>query len=221
MVESKRKKWGEKDLAERAHHVTVLFIRLTLVIAGASAVVNFRWMILFVSIAVFSLTFLPAIFERRYKIDLPIEFELIAVVFIYASLFLGEVHGYYTRFWWWDIILHSGSAVALGFIGFTILYVLHKNDKLKGSAGLIALFSFFFALGIGALWEIFEFAMDQIFGFNMQKSGLIDTMWDLIVDAGGALIASVAGYFFLKNKKLKFFGNVMDRFIRENPKLFD
>jgi hypothetical protein len=53
-------------------------------------------------------------------------------------------------------------------------------------------------LSIGALWEIFEFLMDSLFGLNMQKSGLIDTMWDLIVDALGALVISILGYLYLK-----------------------
>ncbi|MDZ7684118.1 MAG: hypothetical protein U5O39_03165 [Gammaproteobacteria bacterium] len=62
------------------------------------------------------------------------------------------------------------------------------------------MFSFMFAVGVGALWEIFEFAMDSIFGLDMQKamlgdpSGLTDTMWDLILDALGALTISTIGY---------------------------
>jgi hypothetical protein len=40
--------------------------------------------------------------------------------------------------------------------------------------------------------------MDQLFGFNMQKSGLIDTMWDLIMTFAGALIVSILGHFYLK-----------------------
>lgn len=49
-------------------------------------------------------------------------------------------------------------------------------------------------MAIGGIWEIFEFAMDQVFGMNMQKSGLIDPMWDLIVDALGPLFSVTTGY---------------------------
>jgi hypothetical protein len=44
-----------------------------------------------------------------------------------------------------------------------------------------------FAVAVGAVWEIFDFSMDEPFGTDMQKamfgdpSGLTDTMWDLIV----------------------------------------
>jgi len=39
--------------------------------------------------------------------------------------------------------------------------------------------------------------MDWYLGFNMQKSGLVDTMTDLLINAVGALIAAVIGYFYV------------------------
>ena len=63
----------------------------------------------------------------------------------------------------------------------------------------IAVFAFCFALALGAVWEIYEFTMDSVFGTNMQKymldngtaligqAALQDTMKDIIVDAIGAL----------------------------------
>ena len=57
--------------------------------------------------------------------------------------------------------------------------------------------SFGFAVTIGTLWEIFEFLMDWFFGFNMQKSGLVDTMTDLLINAIGAAIAAAIGYFYV------------------------
>lgn len=218
----KKNKLLRKDVefADKVHYVIINVIRLTLIIAIGGSIFADDWTVLFVSSATFILTFLPKIFEKRYKIDLPVEFEIIAVLFIYASLFLGEVHGYYTRFWWWDIILHTGSAIALGFVGFTILFVLHKGNRIKASPLIIAIFTFFFAVGIGAVWEIFEFAMDQIFLMNMQKSGLIDTMWDLIVDSVGGLIAAISGYLYLKRGEVFIFDKIMNRFKKDNPNLF-
>ena len=37
-------------------------------------------------------------------------------------------------------------------------------------ARFVAVFAFMFAVGLGALWEIFDFAMAGVFGLNMQKS---------------------------------------------------
>jgi hypothetical protein len=41
--------------------------------------------------------------------------------------------------------------------------------------------------------------MDWYVGTNMQKSGLVDSMTDLIINAFGALAAAVTGYYYLRN----------------------
>ncbi len=90
----------------------------------------------------------------------------------------------------------------------------------------VALFAFLFGLGIGALWEIFEFGMDQTFGLTMQKpmfgdpSGLTDTMWDLIVDALGAFIVSLMGWRYLKQPQRHGFDSWVARFVERNPRFF-
>jgi len=73
---------------------------------------------------------------------------------------------------------------------------------------------------MGAVWEIFEFSMDQLLGANMQKNGLTDTMWDLIVNGGGAIIASTVGYIYIKTGQIPIFNNLINKFIKNNPKLF-
>lgn len=205
---------------ERVHKFVRFAIRASLFVAAVGAIESMRWIVLFLAALTFALTFLPKLLRRGYRVQLPVEFELIILVFIYATLYLGEVHGYYTRFWWWDALLHTGSGVVLGFIGFLFLYVLYQHEKVRSSPILIAFFTFCFALAIGAVWEIFEFVMDQLFATNMQKSGLVDTMWDLIVDSLGALAAAIAGFFYVKYGKAHFFDRLFERFIEENPRLF-
>ena len=80
--------------------------------------------------------------------------------------------------------------------------------------------SFSFAITIGALWEIFEFAMDQVFGLNMQKTGLVDTMWDLIVDTLGAGLGATAGFFYLKGRELGGLTAALREFVAANRRLF-
>src|SRR3546814_9429666 len=81
------------------------------------------------------------------------------------------------------------------------------------SPSVLAVFAFCFSQAIGALWEIFEFTMDQVFGLTMQKpmlgdpSGLTDTMWDLIVNAIGALAISVAGWRYLSRARSSYLDN--------------
>ncbi|MEX0916905.1 MAG: hypothetical protein WDZ90_00030 [Candidatus Paceibacterota bacterium] len=158
------------------------------------------WLTAFITFLALGIVFSPYILGRNMQVHVPLEFELLLNIFIYSSIFLGEVRGFYTKFLWWDIVLHVGSGIALGFLGFLLLFSLYQSGRLDMKPSLIAFFSFCFALALGALWEIFEFMMDSLFGFNMQKGGLVDTMWDLIVDALGAFVVALSGYFYLRYK---------------------
>lgn len=193
-----------------------ILLRVSLGVAIVWAAFNQQWFTLFTSSLAFILTAIPPMIEKNYLIHFPIEFEFLINLFIYTSLFLGEVHGYYTRFWWWDIILHAGSGVVIAICGFLLLYILAKENKVKTSPLISALFVFSFAMAAGAVWEILEFGMDQIFGLNMQKSGLVDTMWDLIVDSIGALVVSIASWAYLKYNKKSFTSNLIDKFRKYN-----
>ncbi len=199
----------ELDIIDRVQLAVSYLIRLALIFAIGEAIFFQNWTTLFVGAVVLLLTLTPSFIERNYKIHLPIELEFITVVFVYASIFLGEVHNYYVRFWWWDVVTHAMYGIAMGFAGFLILFILYHQKKIAASPIIVAIFSFCFALAIGAVWEIIEFGVDSLFGANMQKSGLVDTMWDLIVDAGGALAVSFIGYFYIKKG-----GGVAERIIR-------
>ncbi len=195
-------------------------MRILMAIAFFKALFEQSWMVLFLCSLALILTFAPYFFRRRYNILIPAEFEIIFVLFIYTSIILGEVHGYYTRFWWWDVLLHTVSGITIGFIGFMIMYIFYFKNILHTSALMIAVFSFSFALALGAIWEIVEFTIDSLLGFNMQKSGLVDTMWDLIVDAAGALFTSIIGYIYVKFNKGFILNRVMANFVKNNPRLF-
>lgn len=160
-----------------------------------------KWFYAVMAFIGFILMIIPYIFKRNYKIFIPIEFEMIYLLFIFLSIILGEIGKYYVKIWWWDLMLHTFAGFLFGLVGFVIMFMLLSNKKLKTATGIAMFFSFCFALSLGALWEIFEFSMDSLFGLNMQKSGLVDTMWDLITDSFGALVVSTAGYIYLKFKK--------------------
>ncbi len=100
------------------------------------------------------------------------------------------------------------------------MFMLFGGDKFAAPPIAIVWFAFCFGMTIGVLWEVFEFVIDQIFATNMQKSGLVDTMYDLIVDALGAALGSMAGYFYLKGRWFGGLAKLIDQFVRENHKLF-
>lgn len=193
---------------------------LALVGAAFDGVLSARYSVSFVATGTLLLTFVPIFASRWLHIEPPTGFISATAVFLYATLFLGEVGQFYEKYWWWDIFLHIGSAMGFGLIGVILVLILVKTDKLAGSAFIVSLFAFSFAVMIGVVWEIFEFAVDQTFGLNMQKSGLIDTMWDLIVDCLGAALGAAAGWAYLSGfKALPLASTILD-FVRKNPRLF-
>ena len=61
--------------------------------------------------------------------------------------------------------------------------------------------------------EIFEFLVDLALGFNIQKSGLVDTMTDLIVDFIGAGLVGIGAYRYLTKKKDGFIKRIANQII--------
>jgi hypothetical protein len=207
-----------------------LYLGLTLLIQALLAVglvmflLRRNWENVFLTAVVILLTLVPAFLSRRYRMIIPPEFELVAAAFIFLSLFLGSALDFYYHFWWWDLVLHTASGFLLGIIGFVALYVLNQTDRLP--AGMTPAFRCFFgvtfAVTLGVLWEIFEFAMDRVWPhLNMQtnETGVRDTMVDLIVDLIGAVVVALMGYAYLKTGRYSFLGDGVRKFVRKNHRL--
>jgi uncharacterized membrane protein YjdF len=60
------------------------------------------------------------------------------------------------------------------------------------------------AMFIGSMYEIFEFISDKIFHMNAQL-GLEDTMYDMIANFFGGLLAGIFVYVYMKVERLKSF----------------
>ncbi len=208
-----------------------VYITMTLVIQAALTVALILflarrdWENVFLTGLVIGLTLVPAFLWQKYRLYLPPEFQLISAAFVFLSLFLGFAQDFYYRFWWWDFVLHTGSGFMLGIAGFIALYLLNQTDRLpqEVSPAFRCFFGVTCAVFLGVLWEIFEFACDQIAPYwNMQSvdTGVADTMWDLIVDTIGAVIVALMGYAYLKTGKYSFLADAIHGFIRKNPRLF-
>jgi hypothetical protein len=214
---------AEQDDFRTVHRWIGIVLKSTIGIGALLLLFEGNYQAAIESLIIMYVTVLPISMARYFHIRIPLVFDTIAIVFIYMSLFLGEVQNFYARFWWWDLVLHASSGFLLGITGFLLVYALNQNRKINMhlSPLFIATFAFMFAQGLGSLWEMFEFAMDQMFGLNMQKSGIVDTMWDLNVNALSALTISLLGYGYMKTAEVdSFLERMIHRFIRDNPKLF-
>ncbi len=50
-------------------------------------------------LAIMAVTSAPLLLGPRLPERIPAEYELLAILFVFAALFLGEFHSYYERFW--------------------------------------------------------------------------------------------------------------------------
>lgn len=198
----------------------ILFIWALLLISALISLFLARWSLAFVSLFTLTLSLIPPVLASRWSLSLPVPFLFATTLFFIGSIFLGEAFDFYERLWWWDLALHGFSAVGFGLSGFLFVFMLFEGDRFAAPPSAIAFITFCVAMTIGATWEIFEYAMDITFGLNMQKSGLDDTMGDLLIDAIGAMIASVTGYFYLRHNSAGYLGRGLSQFIQLNRQFY-
>ncbi len=206
-------------LDDKVQYFILKILKISVFIAIGFALYFQEYGAVLYSMLALLLMFIPRIIRSQANIKLPIEYEFVLVVFMFASVFLGKVGEAYERFWWWDAALHTSSGFILGFVAFLILYIMVKDNRLQASKLFVGLAIVSFAVAMGALWEIFEFAVDGLAGGDLQKGSLQDTMWDLVVDSIGAVIIAVIG-------AQKIFGNNQglvsrwtNKFVKLNPKV--
>lgn len=168
---------------------------------------------------------LPPLLGKTTGKTIPMAMEIAFVGFCFASLVMGDLFDFYGRFKWWDMALHVISGIMLGIIGHAMIVNINGVDINKTQLPLAfeVLWILCFALAAGAMWEIWEYVTDGIFGLNSQeflltsgtfddstplmgRAALKDTMEDLILDFFGAF--AVAAYVILakviKNIKNKY-----------------
>lgn len=218
----------DADLARRAHLGVVGLVTAVMAAELVLLVLDARWMHVALVASVMVAILAPVLAPRRMPVPIPSEIQIALALFLFATLFLGEVRDYYLWLWWWDLALHGSAGLLLGLFGFLVVYMLNANDTVdfRMRPSFVALFAFAFSLALGALWEIFEFGMDQVFGLDMQKqrpgdpSGLTDTMYDLMVDTLGAALAAFIGWRYLKRPRKHRLDGWMQRMVRRYPGMF-
>lgn len=142
------------------------------------------------------LSLIPALLKRNYNINLPWGIDFLITFVLYIHTF-GLTFKLYKTVFYYDIIMHLLGTVVIALLGFIIVYTLHFTKKVRLTILLIGFFTVIFAIGVGALWEIGEFAIDQFLGTQAQIDNF-DTMGDLIYDTIAALITAFVGMLYVK-----------------------
>jgi hypothetical protein len=139
----------------------------------------------------------PALLRRTFHIALPWELEFLVVLQLNLHTYWGVWRRFYDLHGYWDDLLHFQGTLIVSFIGFLCVYSLHFSGRARMSGPLFGLFTVAFGNALGAWWEIVEFTVDKTLHKNTQY-GLDNTMWDLINNFLGSLLAAGFGWLYVR-----------------------
>lgn len=165
-----------KEIKEhRSSFAVYMILRTLVIIVMIRQIFTQNYENIFVCVLTLLLFIVPSLVQLTFKVELPIFLEILILVFIYAAEILGEIDNYYFSIPYWDTILHTINGFVCAAIGFSLVGLLNKNEKIKFfvSPVFFAIVSFTFSMTIGVMWEFFEYSMDRFFGMDTQKDTLI------------------------------------------------
>jgi hypothetical protein len=189
-MENNIKRRGMKEIrayAKQRPKVFTVYVILRLLVVAVlvrSAMLK-EYESMFVCLLVLVLFMLPSFLERKLKIELPDTLEIIILVFIFAAEILGELECYFIQYPNWDTMLHTTSGFLCAAIGFSLVNLLNKDNRISLSLSplYMAIAAFCFSMTIGVLWEFIEFSADRLFLLDMQKDTVITTISSVALDA--------------------------------------
>lgn len=182
-----------------------LFFEALIIYTGVKNYLDGQYDTIKISIAAvffIAVPFLLTHAANRKKVILPPGFQMVLSLFIFSSLYLGEINKFYSKFWWFDLFLHfvSGWYAVVSFL-FLMKTSIKKEHGISNRRFEFfkSISAFSFSVSLGTLWEMYEFSGDYLFGTEMVKGGLDDTATDLLIMIAAAAVTSIYHYF--KNRK--------------------
>ena len=246
----------------KSSFIVYVTLRALVILVMILQIFNRNYEGVFYCILTLILLMIPSFIQMELKIELPTTLEIFILIFIFAAEILGESGSYYTKVANWDTMLHTINGFLAAAIGFSLVDILNRNEKVKVQLSplFMAVVAFCFSMTIGVMWEFWECGMDLFLGMDMQKDtivhsistvmldptggnqvvhidnikntavngmelglggyldiGLIDTMKDLFVNFIGAVVFSIIGFFYVKQRgKGKFANRFIPRIKDEN-----
>ncbi|HET9662207.1 MAG TPA: phosphatase PAP2 family protein [Thermomicrobiales bacterium] len=120
--------------------------------------------------------------------------HVIIVVTTYADT-LGTAGHMYDRYISYDKITHFlGSAAVASAVG-DVLIAKARKGSISWSPRKMMIMAAGIAIGMGALWEVYEYVGDRLLDTG-RDGGMTDTTYDLISDSAGAIFAAALLYWW-------------------------
>lgn len=182
----------------REHKViTTVYIVLRVIIVGifVFSIINGRWENTMTCFMSFVLLMIPSFIESKMKIDLPNAMEVIMIMFVFAANIMGEMGSFYEKIPFWDTLLHTLNGFICAGVGFGLIDILNRNEKVKMNLSplFVCLFSFCFSMTAGTVWEFFEFGVDMFLGKDMQKDTIVNSINSVLLSGDTGDITRIKG----------------------------
>jgi len=187
-----------------------LAVKIILVISILNALYHNLWHIMSTSIFLLLLMFIPELMKKSYKIKFPRQFEILLLIFVIATFFIGKIQG---------AIVPIFFGIAMGFIGFMVLFILYSDNKIRKDYFMMILFALSLSISLAFGLELLKYYLKILLGYTINDPLYIYTMNNMSYVLIGAIIASIFGYIYMRNQKGAL-QKVVDKFMKTNPKLF-
>ena len=175
-----------RAVIRRRPAVFAVYLVLRLIVIGtlASSIIRGEYESAFICLLVLALFMLPFFIQQNFGIELPSTLEIIILLFIFAAEILGELGCYFIKIPNWDSMLHTTTGFLCAATGFALIDILNRNSRIKFdlSPVYVALVAFCFSMTVGVLWEFFEFSMDRLLHWDMQKDTIVHTISSVMLD---------------------------------------
>ena len=171
----------------RSSFIVYFTLRIIVIVMLILQLLNRNYENVFLCALTLVLLIMPSLVQITFKVELPTTLEIFILVFIFAAEILGEISEFYLVFPFWDTVLHTINGFLAAAIGFSMVDLLNRSEKIVFNLSplFMAIVAFCFSMTIGVVWEFFEFVMDQIIGYDMQKDTVIHVIRSVTLNPAG------------------------------------
>lgn len=175
---------GMEIREHKSSFAVYVVLRVLVLLTLVLQFLNGNYESVFLCLLTLVLLIMPSFVQVTFRIEFPSVLEVVVLLFIFSAEILGEISAFYESFPFWDTILHTLNGFLMAAIGFSLVDLLSRSEKVKFelSPWLLAIISFCFSMTIGVLWEFYEFTMDCLFGLDMQKDTVIHSISTVTLD---------------------------------------
>ena len=166
----------KKKIVKTSKSAIAIFVvlRVLIIICAFVEAIHGNIINVLLCVAALILYTIPTFVQEKLKFEFPNTFETIIYFFIFSSVVLGEINKFYIMIPHWDTILHLLSGFLCAGFGFSLFELCNKKKTVRDVTLIFTVIvSFCFSITIGVLWEVVEYAADNVLRVDMQKGTIV------------------------------------------------